>query len=67
MTPPVEGNTNRHCVNVKVRRETEKAWLVDDGSQEVWMPKSQCELYLREDDTCDLFAEEWILKAKGMI
>jgi hypothetical protein len=62
-----EGNDDRPCINCKLLRETEKAWLIDDGSQEVWMPKSQGEMYKRGDGTWDLFAEEWILKAKDLI
>jgi len=62
-----EGKSERHCINCKLLRETEKAWLIDDGSQETWMPKSQGEIYKRDDGTYDLFAEEWILKTKGLI
>jgi len=62
-----EGKSDRPCINCKLLRETEKAWLIDDGSAEIWMPKSQGEMYKREDGTYDLFAEEWILKAKGLI
>jgi hypothetical protein len=25
-------------------RETEKAYLIDDGTKQVWLPKSQCEI-----------------------
>jgi hypothetical protein len=62
-----EGKSDRFCINCKLLRETEKAWLIDDGDQEVWIPKSQGEVYKREDGTHDLFAEQWLLKAKGLI
>lgn len=65
--PPVEGSSNRPQVNCKLIRETDKAWLIDEGTKKVWMPKSQGELYPREDGTHDLFAEEWIMKEKGLI
>lgn len=62
-----EGNTNRPSINCKIIRETEKAWLIDDGTKTDWFPKSQGEVYARSDGTSDLFAEEWILKKKGFI
>lgn len=63
----VSGNTNRPSINCKLLRETELAWHIDDGTKKVWIPKSQGELYSREDGTHDLFAEEWILKAKELL
>jgi hypothetical protein len=63
-----EGKSDRFCINCRLVRETEKAWLIDpDGENKVWVPKSQGEVYKREDGTWDLFAEEWLLKAKGLI
>jgi hypothetical protein len=62
-----EGNTRRPHINCKIVRETGAAYLVDDGTLQVWVPKSQCEAYLKEDGTYDLFAEEWILKKKGLV
>jgi hypothetical protein len=62
-----EGSTDRHCINCELLRETEKAWLIDDGTKEVWVPKSQGEMYKRADGTYDFFGEEWLLKAKGLI
>jgi hypothetical protein len=48
--------------------ETDKAWLITpDGDKEIWVPKSQGELYRREDGTYDYFGEEWLLKKKGLI
>ena len=64
-----EGRSSRHCINCKLEHETERAWLIDDGSgQTHWIPKSQGEVYERRSDgTLDLFVEEWILKEKGLI
>lgn len=31
-------------IAVRVEHETEKAWLVDDGTQKVWLPKSRVEI-----------------------
>ena len=62
-----EGASGRFCVNCKLKRETEKAWLIDDGKTRVWIPKSQGEIYKCSDGTWDLFAEEWLLKVKGLI
>lgn len=62
-----EGSTNRPSINCKLIRETAAAWLIDDGTVEQWFPKSQGELYARNDGTHDLFGEEWIMKKKGLI
>lgn len=64
---PTEGSTNRHSISCELLRETAKAWHIDDGTREVWIPKSQGELYKKSDGTYDLFAEEWLLKEKGLI
>lgn len=31
-------------ISVMVKHETEKAWLVTDGTNDVWLPKSQVEI-----------------------
>jgi hypothetical protein len=62
-----EGASNRPSINCKLKHETKAAWLIFDGDREVWIPKSQGEIYPRADGTWDLFAEEWLLKAKGLI
>lgn len=62
-----EGKTDRTCINCKILRETERAWLIDDGNKEVWVPKSQSEAYRLADGTTDLFVEQWIAKDKGLI
>ena len=30
-------------VDAQIRAETEKAWLLDDGATQAWVPKSQVE------------------------
>lgn len=62
-----EGATHRHSINCKLEHETEKAWLVNDGTKQGWVPKSQGEIFRCADGTYDLFAEEWILKKLGFI
>lgn len=56
-------------VACEVRRETEKAYLVFDGSEdangkpiEQWVPKSQCEW-----DGKTMQMPEWLAKDKGLI
>jgi hypothetical protein len=62
-----EGKSSRPCINCKVKHETDRAWLIDDGAKQVWVPKSQGEMYPRADGTHDLFLEEWLAKEKGLI
>jgi len=63
-----EGKSDRHCINCTLEHETERAWLINDGTGTHWIPKSQAEIYeKRSDGTIDMFVEEWILKEKGLI
>lgn len=46
-----------------VLHETEKAWLISDGGEAVWVPKSQV-----EDNGDGTFTmPEWLARAKGFI
>lgn len=45
-----------------VKRETEKAWLIDFGDAEVWVPKSQVEI---ADNTVTM--PEWLATKHGLI
>jgi hypothetical protein len=62
-------DSKREHITCKIEHETERAWLIDDGSgKTTWIPKSQGEIYDRMNDgLVDLFVEEWILKEKGLI
>ena len=46
--------------------ETEKAWLLDDGSKKCWIAKSQGELEAR-GPTWVLTLPEWLAQEKGLI
>lgn len=47
----------------EVRRESERAWLIFDGSVEVWLPKS-----LAEDNGDGTFTlPEWLATEKGLV
>lgn len=54
-------------IAVTVKRETEKALLIDDGTREVWIPKSMI-----TDQTGDgllitsIFLPEWFATEKGL-
>ena len=45
------------------RHETERAYLIFDGDNEVWLPKSQCER--NSDGTFTL--PEWLAREKGLL
>ena len=47
-----------------MKRQTEKAWLIDFGDKEVWIPKSQIEVDLVDDVVT---MPEWLAKDKGFI
>jgi hypothetical protein len=48
----------------ELRRETEKAFLIFDGTKEVWLPRALVE----HDEHDGTFAmPEWLAKDKGLI
>ena len=64
----VNGRSDRQPIACKKLGDTLKAWKLSDGTVDFWFPKSQGELdYNPEDNTYTLWAEEWILKEKGLI
>lgn len=54
-------------VTVKKVHETEKAWLVTDGSNRDWFPKSLYELDENRDGTFTLTGPVFMLKEKGFL
>jgi hypothetical protein len=50
-------------ISAEIRVETARAWMVTDGTQEVWLPKSQAEH--NGDGTFTL--PEWLAMEKGLI
>lgn len=56
-----------------LRMETSRAWLINDGTREVWIPKSQGELAYEDNDArrglmCyTLTLAEWLAREKELI
>ncbi len=48
----------------ELRRETEKAYLLFDGTREAWLPKASCE-WDEKDKTMQM--PEWLALEKGLI
>jgi len=63
------GNSNLVDVTVIVKRETEKAYLVDHGGKApIWLPKSQIELEPNKDGkTHTLTCEQWLAEEKELV
>ena len=71
------GRSDLHDVKVELIHETDRAWLVSDGTEQdgekvkVWVPKSQAELdrdgVARSMNLWTLTAPEWLLKEKGLL
>lgn len=59
----VSGGSDLIDIAGAARSETDKAILFDDGTQTVWLPKSQVED--NEDGTYAM--PEWLAKEKGLI
>jgi hypothetical protein len=53
-------------IAVELRHETEKAYLVNTGEGEMWLPKSQVEYY-KERTTEIVTMPYWLAKEKGLI
>lgn len=63
-----ERQENTVEIECQVKRETEKALLIDHGGeQEVWMPKSQIKNVAKNGRTVTLTVTEWIANEKGLL
>ena len=51
-------------LDVRLIHETDKAWLVSDGQNEVWIPKSMCEF---DQASGTLTLREPLALEKGLI
>jgi hypothetical protein len=55
-------------VEVLLKHETKAAYLINDGTQDIWVPKSQCEIAENPTTaTHTLTLPEWLAKEKGLI
>lgn len=51
-------------IEIHVRHETDKAYLVYDGKKTVWLPKSQVQL---SDDKKTITMPEWLAIDKELV
>lgn len=66
--PVRQSNDNTVDIECTVKRETDKAPLIDHGGEsEVWMPKSQIKNVSKNGRTVTLTVTEWIAYEKGLI
>jgi len=68
----VSGRSDLVDLDVFVRRETDKAWGIDDPnkpSNMIWIPKSQCEIEREPAPSKKgvLTAPLWLLTEKGLL
>lgn len=54
-------------IAAELRHETDRAYLIWDGTQQVWLPKSQTEAFHQRDKTWTFTLPEWLAKEKGLI
>lgn len=54
-------------ITVTLMATTERAIQIDDGTNTVWLPKSQIEYEDNHDGTWTVTAPIWLLKDKGLI
>lgn len=60
----VTGKSDIIEIAAEIKRETENAYHIDDGTTQAWIPKSQCE-WNQSEGTFSM--PEWIAKDKGLI
>jgi hypothetical protein len=61
-----EHASNLVDIAAEFRHETDKAYLISDGGNPVWVPKSQVEHYA-QGGTEIFTMPEWLAKDKGLI
>ena len=57
-------------ISAVIRHETDAAWLIYDGSKNVWVPKSQVEIdppNAQPRDQVTVTMPHWLAKDKGFI
>lgn len=54
-------------VTVKLLHETDRAYLVTDDTENLWVPKSQCEIEADTNGTWTLTLPEWLAQEKGFV
>ena len=60
---------NKDLVEIEAEliKETNAAYLIDDGGGEVWVPKSQLEEVEINGTEISFMAPEWLAQDKGLI
>ena len=51
----------------EIEHETEKAYLVSDGENKIWLPKSQVEVIKELKEGAEFEIPEWLAKDKGLV
>jgi hypothetical protein len=59
-------NENTVRVDCIIKHETDRAVLIDNDDQELWLPKSVIEIDKIGDGNAILFVPEWLAKNKGL-
>jgi hypothetical protein len=54
-------------LEVEILRETPGAFLITDGENECWLPKSQTRLLGREGRDAQVQVPEWLALTEGLI
>lgn len=54
-------------IAARIVYETAKAYRLNDGTQEFWVPKTKVGIERNRDGTVAAFLPEWLAKEKGLI
>lgn len=59
-------NENTVRVDCIIKRETDRAIRIDNGDQELWLPKSVIDIDRNGDGTAILFVPDWLARKNGL-
>jgi len=51
----------------ELKHETDMAYLVNDGDDDIWIPKSQTEMYHLSGVHYEFTIPEWLAEVKGIV
>jgi hypothetical protein len=58
---------NQLTIECNIEHETERAVLINDGTQKIWLPKSVVEVDRAEGDRAVVYVPEWLANERGLI
>jgi hypothetical protein len=58
---------NKLAIDCTIEHQTKKAVLIDDGTQQIWLPKSVVEIDRSEDGKAVVYVPTWLANERELI